>query len=916
MPRKNESSKSIYTSNTDGIDTAMSLAIKKVFPQAGALDEVPQIESSITDKPSREKVTNNKDQKKDTSRPGIPPELRKIFDTSPIPNRTLSTYNILKSDKKKKDYLAYLQQKQDEKQREEVLHKAFRDKIVNSKNPKIATKNEQSLVENISKVREKIEEGFKFKEIINSLAHEGWSYEDRLRILVDATISLKKGRWIEDRSKSQKIPVDASHAHSQYGRKSDIRKVQKEIDKLSAPVQIETKPGTAWEQPKDTTPLGREMPRHTVINEGPLTQVETKKPSVSFPEPHAGELTAEELSFNLPEDIFGARDQVQTKPTVVETNTTPSEEEGESPSTTSPQRVLEIEEGEMGDDRREPIISDRNLGNEGSAWWGWTTDETLDQEMTPRESRSLLKSLIGGYTKTIEGVKWWKSSEEKLIRRSAELDKKAENIGGLENKFRKWGETYNKMPLKYKIAIGASLGLGAVLTSGTLVSALPLLGIAGQRVAGLSTMYLKFEKASLEKNKKSGKVGAFLKASGYTVLLGLTMHEAVAYASQTEIAQSAQAKIQTWLGNILGHHSEPVQHTGPKPIEAPKAPPSSSPPDPTKAPSTSTTETPMSKSNGAGVVAEKPTTTVATGEAAKSAPMVDIEVKATKGHGYEYMVKRLWEGLQEAQVTLSPNVDPASDLAKLLAADKDSIDDVVHKLAQENKFFKGTGDSVRIGLDSRMTIDSNGNILFDDKALTDESTNIAPEDADITPSHKETPSHNAVPEKEIVEKNYTSEPFISPTETVPAPGTPPSEVGPTRSVATVDASPHSHNPVVTGAAHSPESTQQVLFQNQYGVKIPVHEPHMYKVPGLNSPVAYGGQTAERVVAMKSYLLANPREVIIAADETGKFRVVWHLDPVKGMVHDGPIPKTGFFANFFGKTYLSAPEPREFTQLIK
>src|SRR6185369_3045727 len=35
-----------------------------------------------------------------------------------------------------------------------------------------------------------------------------------------------------------------------------------------------------------------------------------------------------------------------------------------------------------------------------------------EPDMTPRESHALLGKLIEGYKKSMEGIKWWKSSEE------------------------------------------------------------------------------------------------------------------------------------------------------------------------------------------------------------------------------------------------------------------------------------------------------------------------------------------------------------------------------------------------------------------------------------------------------------------------------------------------------------------------
>lgn len=204
----------------------------------------------------------------------------------------------------------------------------------------------------------------------------------------------------------------------------------------------------------------------------------------------------------------------------------------------------------------------------------------LNKDATAGESRSKLRELVG---KLVGGTKekfdWYKSSEEGLIRRNKELDDQLEDIVGklkIERGFRWMGEKYNKLPFKYKLALGASLGLGAAFTAGTGAIAIPLALIAGQRIAGLSAMYLKFEKNSHQ--EKWGKEMAMLKAGVYTVLLGLTMKEAIEYASDTGAAHWAQEKVQGFLGWMMGHTASPPV------ASAPKAPANAGAPQATPAP--------------------------------------------------------------------------------------------------------------------------------------------------------------------------------------------------------------------------------------------------------------------------------------------------------------------------------------------
>ncbi|MBI4088554.1 hypothetical protein HY415_00450 [Candidatus Kaiserbacteria bacterium] len=389
------------------------------------------------------------------------------------------------------------------------------------------------------------------------------------------------------------------------------------------------------------------------------------------------------------------------------------------------------------------------------------------EKPTPAESRGILKSLIDKYS-------WYKSSEEKLIRRNQELDAQLEKIGGklkIERGFRWIGEKYNKLGWKSKLAIGAALGVGAVATAGTLAVAFPLLGLAVQRAAGLSTMYLKFEKQSHDeawgKNKEWGKQKAFLKAGIYTVLMGIAIKEAIEYASGTELAHTAQAKVEGWLGSMLGHYTStattspaetatppmaiPPAGTGetsraaerildsieaqksipddvafadrlPTPAEIPAWPESGVDTVGTSLPPTAP-ETPASipddvafGTEGMPQAAPEAPPPAPVAETASSFPVESpptAMVSATPGKGYEWMAKRLWEELQ------SQNLDPTqypegSDVRKLLEADPSKIDGLVHKLATEHEFYKPDGSSAPISLGSHLFINTDGKLQLDD----------------------------------------------------------------------------------------------------------------------------------------------------------------------------------------------------------
>ncbi len=397
-------------------------------------------------------------------------------------------------------------------------------------------------------------------------------------------------------------------------------------------------------------------------------------------------------------------------------------------------------------------------------------EEAIDKHGTAAENRGRFKEVMA---KAAEKFGWYKSSDEKLIRRNAELDAQLEKIGGVEKGFRWLGEKYNKLGWKSKLAIGASLGLGAALTAGTGAIAIPLALIAGQRIAGLSTMYLKFEKNSHQ--EKWGKEKAMLKAGVYTVLMGLAMKEAIEYASGTELAHAAQAKvehtIQGWLGTMLGHKEPPSKL--PDWMKAPGHAPEAS--HSTASVPTGTGAVAAAANEGVGAAAPTPDIphpaavagigghqasadvqatahAVTTGEApaagvaaevAPTAPEIaSVEVQA--GKGYEYTMKRLLEKLPK-DFDKTKFLE-GSDMRRLLDADPKSVNDVLHDIAKENRFFNANETNVRIDVGAQMSVDADGDIFLG-------NTILAPEGAHVTP-----PYH---PEAPAVDTGASTDPELS-----------------------------------------------------------------------------------------------------------------------------------------------------------
>lgn len=167
-------------------------------------------------------------------------------------------------------------------------------------------------------------------------------------------------------------------------------------------------------------------------------------------------------------------------------------------------------------------------------------------EHTPGEWRAALREMVAAHehSKNENDNEDWK--EGYFAKRSNELDGEAQKLG-LEGVFRSLGEKYNKLGWKSKLAVGLGLGVGtALFSSASLPAAIACMsGIAIQRIAGMASMFLKFEKNSHE--EKWGKEKAMGKAVLYTagmtagmLVLIAGVKEGIDFANQHDFGNATQ----------------------------------------------------------------------------------------------------------------------------------------------------------------------------------------------------------------------------------------------------------------------------------------------------------------------------------------------------------------------------------------
>ncbi|MFZ2167938.1 MAG: hypothetical protein WAV50_03680 [Minisyncoccia bacterium] len=702
--------------------------------------------------------------------------------------------------------------------------------------------------------------------------------------------------YLTDENRSNLIQTDLDSLNLASGDAGEVAPAPSE-----PVIQVETKSATPWTPP--TAPvLGREMHRAAVpVEEEPATQVETEIDA------RTRDIEAEEQSAIDTRIKFARMADIPTLTDVVEPKQKRRFEVGEPQYLANPEPQGEPEYAVWR--RGEPRdISLSSLGEPVTP---------IEAEGTPLEEKKKFREFMTGAKERLHAERM----KEYTAQRSVELDEKGKGYGPKAEKLiRAIGKTYNKLGWKSQIAVGVSLGIGSVAVSGV---SMPLAflfgaGLGVQRLAGMSSMFLKMEKylqdhkganigmGPLRIREERIKEAAAFGAIAYTALMGVAIGEAVTLASETEAAHA----VQKWLGGVLGHtvpatpeapvshNSVPSQATSGRiipPPATPEAPPVA--PAPTaEIPSVhaSAPEAPTAATNAGEVPVSAPIAEVPPVAAEAPVPAVapeipsaatSIEVKATPGKGYEYMMKRLWEQLHENNVELPANANPESDLARLLAADKDSIDKVVHEIAADPKhqFFRADGSSVRIDADTQMTIGARGELHLSGEKY---DYRIAPPQAPVTPAlHPEAPS-SSVP--------------TPPVESIPH-----IDLVPPEPVGTVDLISTPSEVLVPG----PET----VISNQFGIAVHINEAHLYADPSDQNFFVYGGSQEEKVKTMTEYLNKHPFKVVYAEDSAGH-RVPWFRSS-EGVVTQGPPMQTKGFLGMFS-SFLKPPTPDDFGKIIK
>lgn len=517
----------------------------------------------------------------------------------------------------------------------------------------------------------------------------------------------------------------------------------------------------------------------------------------------------------------------------------------------------------------------------------------LEQEATRAETKNRLGGLIEKLTKMGGAVsEGFSKSKNYLNERAKQIDAQAETSGA-ERITRRMGEIYNKLNWREKFGIGLVLGASAVVTGGASIY-LPyaFVGLIGvQRAFGMASMYLSQEKAL--QNAKIAESGQLIsvkeRAAFDAVMSGALMGAAIGKGIQLANEYGLVERTREWLGSLMGHTA-----TMPE-VAAPARPSGGLPTSPDAVPPPAGGAAAAAAGEAAGKAGEA----VAAAPEVAAVEMPSVEAKA--GDGYERMLKNLWE---QTKGTTYPE---GSDMARLQGIDPKDLSAEIHRLATDNEFFKATGESVRINIGDKLSVDANGDLWLNDQTI------LAPEGAPTTPALNPEVAPAASDASMRVEPSPDFPNEVTRVDAddmtgdieIPSAAEETSEPAPTDMPANTDVSSETKSPAPV--------VEKSIITNQFGLAIPVAEPHIYAGADSANTFVFGGSSAERAKTILEYLTANPNKVVFSADDSEKYRIPWHL--VGGKVTPGVPMRTGGLFGFFSG-FMKAPDPSEFQKLIK
>ena len=487
------------------------------------------------------------------------------------------------------------------------------------------------------------------------------------------------------------------------------------------------------------------------------------------------------------------------------------------------------------------------------------------------------------------------AAADRLAKRSEALNQSAEEKLSPEGAsfVRKIGEKYNKLPMTYKVITGLALGGGAMAAAGFGAPAALYYacatGVLSQRGFGSLGMFVKLQDyiKNIAEGTATDRLGRqlwmkkFIEGRSENTrqamagVLAITFAFGTGYAARKIIEYGSDA-LRDWL--CATHYM------------------------------------PHSTGMGARVATPEP------GPMSRNIEVPYVSVDASRGRGYEYALKRLYEQMHSNNFSDYPE---GSDASRLLHADAQTIDRVIHQIAsdQQHDFFNADGTSVQVNPGTHFEIGMDGQVHMTDAAHHVSETVHAPIGAHTTPPYPPQ-THVEVPHPvESIETPLEETPVTLPVEDVTSAQAevpvPTSEEIETPITDTVPRGTVSADGTDAIQQSSTEAIIHENIQNKFGIEVSPTVPHIYADAGGKQFFVYGGSPEERARLIGKYFddPAHARHLVFNADNTNiEYRIPYFKGPDGEVTVGHPIRTKGFMGFF--KSFMKPPVPDEFRKIVQ
>lgn len=582
--------------------------------------------------------------------------------------------------------------------------------------------------------------------------------------------------------------------------------------------------------------------------------------------------------------------------------------------------VSEATSEQLGDTRETAIIGVELLRERARAWISGKKESFQNSLISATEVAGAIGSHTGDKAEALGNA---------VLSLPGEVDEWARRIG----------EMYNSVGKYKKLAVGVGMGAGAFLTVG--VPVLPSIFVAGviaQRALGFTGMYVHAENLakrmgarSVEKRESGQKAKLYERlfegseakqkaiAATLATAYSLGMSAAVGTVLHEAMNSGAGEAVRHWFGSVwseLSHAGrEAIASVGERVGETVRDVGASI--DAHVLHPLADAAHNLNETIQGDILHPSTHPYIAPQEVTHPAPlevapdMPPYHSVPVSSRGAEHAFKQI-----ARQVAGDGHQYPAGspmDILQHAAADPRTLDAEVHKLAiKMNLFDTRTGLSAAVPDGAVVNTYADGTLKVSEVLPTYTGAPEAP-----LSGVSVAPAETIIPEGEVP----TATPPVGEAITAPEPqsasldaGLAPHEpTAPEAGTAGPEQLPGAEQSLATTPEAGSPASEPVDTIVVNGIRVIPGEAHVY-VDSQNHPLVYGGSAEERAQVIGEFLRENPKAIIYGPDADGNHRIPYFINE-KGVIDvDRPLRSRGFLGFF--KSYLKAPDPKEFAGRIK